>query len=585
MIDISDRYDIRHEHQCNEIIGAIGNPWKNKEMWKKFCKNEVVKFLASLKLAVCVILSLMVLMIWGTITESRYGAAFAKDAVYLSTPFIITEIFLFLNILFAALVRLPYRVRLTGFYIIHAGLLTILIGSAVTALFGIDGSLELMPGKANGNVLINEPRIYVHYFDNAKQSSLRYASDLPRATKEIELGDTPYINLANYDISIERYIPFATGRQLWRDNPAGKPAKRLIWAKLAGANMQQKIEVSNHNRGDDKKKLGPLSITLLMRIDSQCFARAIKDTQAQYLYQDNQRCLVLPAISLQGIKQQGLQFKTEQEEPYQKVVITRDGTTYNFFPQMIAQPITEEIRIDEDSDMNLVPLETWRQSPNIVFFRDKRLAYGKGTQWTFEDEELFRGYSLPWMGLEMTLTRIIDNKLPYLEWSYEPPDGSQAQRHRAALIKITDRESQATSHSFWVDNQSPKTFEAANGDSFQIMLGDRVHQLPFQIELEEFKMATNPGTMDAASYESFVKVSDASETTQAHIYMNNPLKKGGFTLYQASYFALGDGKSYASVLSVNRDPGRPIKYLGCILLIGGILIHHRIRAKRRRSEA
>ena len=92
--------------------------------------------------------------------------------------------------------------------------------------------------------------------------------------------------------------------------------------------------------------------------------------------------------------------------------------------------------------------------------------------------------------------------------------------------------------------------------------------LPFGIRLDSFKIGTNPGTMDAASYESFVTVVDTlgSPLDTARIAMNEPLHHGGYTLYQAS-FVQQPGAPSTTILSVNRDPGRPFKYLGSLLTV------------------
>ena len=61
--------------------------------------------------------------------------------------------------------------------------------------------------------------------------------------------------------------------------------------------------------------------------------------------------------------------------------------------------------------------------------------------------------------------------------------------------------------------------------------------------------------------------------------MNNPLKYDGLTFYQASYFEAAKD-TYGSVLSVNLDPGRPIKYLGSLLLVLGAIWHFYLRRKK-----
>ena len=82
--------------------------------------------------------------------------------------------------------------------------------------------------------------------------------------------------------------------------------------------------------------------------------------------------------------------------------------------------------------------------------------------------------------------------------------------------------------------------------------------------------------MRAASYESVVTLPDGSDQL---ISMNEPLKHAGFTFYQASFESDPSGRPTASVLSVNRDPGRGLKYFGSLLIVLGSI--HLFYMKRR----
>ena len=100
-------------------------------------------------------------------------------------------------------------------------------------------------------------------------------------------------------------------------------------------------------------------------------------------------------------------------------------------------------------------------------------------------------------------------------------------------------------------------------------------------------MNTNPGTNDPASYESFIHLLDGrtnSGLEKHHVFMNNPLKYDDFTFYQSSYFQVGPNQ-YASVLSVNYDPGRFFKYLGSLLIVLGSIWHYILNRKKRKVSA
>ena len=82
------------------------------------------------------------------------------------------------------------------------------------------------------------------------------------------------------------------------------------------------------------------------------------------------------------------------------------------------------------------------------------------------------------------------------------------------------------------------------------------------------------------------------------ISMNEPLTHQGYTFYQSSYSAARDPRTgqrtgqFQSVFQVGIDPGRPIKYAGCLLVVLGAFVQFYMRAglftdggKRERERA
>jgi hypothetical protein len=111
-----------------------------------------------------------------------------------------------------------------------------------------------------------------------------------------------------------------------------------------------------------------------------------------------------------------------------------------------------------------------------------------------------------------------------------------------------------------------------------VTYANRRLDLGFDIVLKKFEVGRYPGTMRAASYSSLVSVPELGERL---IAMNEPLKFKGYTFYQASFSEDEQGRPQASVLSVNRDPGRWIKYLGSLIVVSGIIHLFYMRKKRK----
>ena len=102
--------------------------------------------------------------------------------------------------------------------------------------------------------------------------------------------------------------------------------------------------------------------------------------------------------------------------------------------------------------------------------------------------------------------------------------------------------------------------------------GSKEMTIPFYIKLEKFELERYPGSNAPSTYSSYVKVYDdknLDEPYEFHIYMNNVLDYGGFRFFQSSY----TNNETASVLSINKDPGKIPTYLGYLLLFTGLILN------------
>src|SRR4051812_46423754 len=139
-----------------------------------------------------------------------------------------------------------------------------------------------------------------------------------------------------------------------------------------------------------------------------------------------------------------------------------------------------------------------------------------------------------------------------------------------------------------IEGQLPLFEGQAGGDILQPPVGKAEparHALGFQIRLDDFQIDTYPGTMRPAMFRSLVTVLDPAHgvSQPAMIQMNHPLAYGGYHFFQSSY-RQEDGKEM-SVLSVSRDPGQAVVFLGYALLVGGMIAVFATRLVRARLDA
>lgn len=556
-------------------------------MWQLFKKNKIVQMLASLKLAVFIILIYTVLMAWGTTTESLYGAEFAKWRVYFSPIFIAVQVLLFLNILFAALVRFPYQSRLKGFYIIHLGLLILFIGATVTAVYGIDGTLQLQPQVPNTTVLINEPTLYASLQQNDDEID-KTKKALPKTVSPYTQTDKPFLQLNDYDIFVESYLPYAIPKISWQDTPPGSRDTEILQIDVKNAFATQNLELSNITYSSSFKKIGPLTLSLLVKFHHDCFEKNIKNKEVKFLYQDGTSCFPLAQNQTEQIfgNTKIIQVKEKPFLHYQVSVNStgqKNPDILNFFPALSFYPVNvKDFIIEEKSQAHLVNLDLIRQTPQVIFLKDNWVGFGKDVSWSFQAYKVFEDIKLPWMNSTLTITRHLKNKQQHTEWVYALPIGGQEnkeKRYRAAHLKIVNKKTPANPLFVWAENTRVARVKVGDAETLELALGQKTFSLPFEVELERFQMNTNPGTNEPASYESYVKVTDIRSSEKYKIFMNHPLKKEKLTLYQASYFPLEDG-NFGSVLSVNHDPGRILKYLGSFLIVFGAILHYVIRRQK-----
>ena len=101
-----------------------------------------------------------------------------------------------------------------------------------------------------------------------------------------------------------------------------------------------------------------------------------------------------------------------------------------------------------------------------------------------------------------------------------------------------------------------------------VAYGSIERSLPFTIQLNDFELIRYPGSMSPSSYSSKVTLIDQADgvTMPYHIYMNHILDYKQFRFFQSSF----DQDEMGTVLSVNRDPGTLVTYVGYLLLAIGL---------------
>ena len=531
---------------------------------------KIEKFIASAKFAVIIILVYATYMAVGTFFESYFGTDYAGRAVYKHWGFFLVQGLMFLSIFYALLHRLPYKKRLTGFYMVHIGMIILFCGSFVTYFAGIDGNITL---KANEpSRIVNLTRDMLYITDHGSNKEITYL--LPYSAGEKFIGDV------YKQIKLKRFFPFAKDKLTWEPpkSSSRRPSntngsKPLIHGSsyiIFNDNVTQEFTMSLHPEALDfpsQSQMGPLKINYLPATLYNCFKQ--NNASGYILWNSLKNECFTPEERNIEIKRAG-SGKTF-------FVVESDGLIYSFFPNSTPWPLEfdgQELKPSKNAAIRVFSKKLFQESPQLFLF-GKGIAFYEDDTWVSQELSKDKSIELPWMGFEVALTRHENNLVPNLKPAYIKPiqvnnkiiEGEM----RALEIEVQGK-------SYWVKSTKPIAL-MIGGTKYSFFLGNQSLKLPYELNLSRFKMDTDPGTNTPASYESFVNVFDKTGVTKSHVYMNNPLKKDGFTLYQASYFK-DDSGNYGSVLSVNFDPGRFWKYLGSLLITLGSALHFYIRRSK-----
>ena len=235
---------------------------KNKNLFK-----SILKFFASMKLAVFILVSLAALIAVGTIIESKYNAEIAKKLIY-DTWMMTFVMSLLATTLTAVMVdRWPWKKRHVPFILAHIGILVIQLGFVLSSRFGLDGSMRFGIGESNRYVTTNETELQIwSSFDGERFTKLMdrvvdfYKNPPGKDSISFDLPE-------QQKLSIVDYKPFVIPR---RDVVGSEETQRGSALRFMVKNdrvnviewlvQARKDKIAEHNMGPAQFYLGPLPV-------------------------------------------------------------------------------------------------------------------------------------------------------------------------------------------------------------------------------------------------------------------------------------------------------------------------------------
>jgi hypothetical protein len=216
-----------------------------KPAWQR---NSIFEFFASLKLAVVLLAVLIVAAIAGTIYESSFDAKVARAYVYGAPWFNLWLLLLGANLACSAFSRWPWRKHHLAFLITHLGIITLLIGSLIGRIWGVEGTITLFKGEPPTNrLLVNEHQLRVHDVDGIVKgypAEFLHHPPTPQHPRDLgQLASGAHLQIVDYAPAIEGKLnptPVSNGHApASAEAPAGRPAVHFT---IATAMMNQRLD-------------------------------------------------------------------------------------------------------------------------------------------------------------------------------------------------------------------------------------------------------------------------------------------------------------------------------------------------------
>lgn len=171
-------------------------------------RGAIFQFFSSIKLAVVLLAVLIIASIAGTIYESSFDARVARAYIYGAPWFNFWLVLLATNLTCSALSRWPWKKHHVAFLITHLGIITLLAGSLVGRIFGIEGTITLFKGNPpSSRLLMDEHQLRVRDADRiVKGYAADFLSHPPTAAKPRDLGplaQNARLSIVDYATAVE----------------------------------------------------------------------------------------------------------------------------------------------------------------------------------------------------------------------------------------------------------------------------------------------------------------------------------------------------------------------------------------------
>ncbi|MEZ0388236.1 MAG: cytochrome c biogenesis protein ResB [Verrucomicrobium sp.] len=215
----------------------------------------------------------------------------------------------------------------------------------------------------------------------------------------------------------------------------------------------------------------------------------------------------------------------------------------------------------------------------------KDLREGKARTFTSNDLP----FDLMVMNYEVNATptnaKTVETRREIVDGYFLQPNKENPQQEAnmdGAYVKITPKKGGSEQKGIISRASSAPLSVKVGEEVYGISMTRETWKLPFSVRLDDFQREVHPGTERARKFTSLItKITDGKEEKRK-ITMNEPLREGGYALFQASFEMQGRPGAVVeySTLQVVKNPSDHWPLIAMFVTMAGLLLHMTIQLIR-----
>ncbi len=552
---------------------------KAQHDWHKTPLGRVILFLGSIRFAIPILVLTTGGLIYGTWVESTQSARQAGILVYGSWWFIGLMLITCLTLILAVVTRYPWRKRHTGFIIVHASLIVIIISGFITFFTNVEGDMALQEGMSASSLRtgFNELQILSH---SGGEFELLDAA-IVENTGPMEINGVAIDVLEIWDNTTQNTVVLDDG------------ANKLHAVHLAFGAGDEGHWVGQLQPGETPPMLHEVEVRVLPEGKTWEPPNIGDQPRAVFRHAKSEQLFDLGEVgdqvadgwTIESIERfdhaiVGLDGLTEGEETrdnpaVQVILVNPNGSRerHTAFDRFRGSINKKQVDGEEFSELVFEYVGHGLDRPTLAFFRNETetsVLYVSPAGDRFEQTLTGEGpWTLDLGGHECTVLQAYANARGTTELVEAPEAAENAPALRLKVLTpgVDGTVSNETMTLVW----GRRSMIEAGDQLLGIAYGPSTVPVPFTIELIDFRKKDYPGSGMAMAYESDVIFTDEhGNSHEQTIWMNNPLEYKGWKVYQSGFVG-----SDVSIFQIAKDPGLIPMYIGCTaLFVGFILVYY-----------